>query len=326
VIMPVATTLLILVAALGIEAAFGYPQQVYRIIGHPVTWIGALIGKLDRELNWDEDSDAARKTLGVLALVLIVAVPAGAAWMIESALAPTWIGELTLALIASTLVASRSLYDHVRDVASALQTGGLEAARTAVGRIVGRNPQTLDEHGVARAAIESLAENASDGVASPVFWFAVLGLPGLAAYKAINTADSMIGHRTPRHEAFGWGAARLDDLVNLPASRLTGALFAIAARFVPNGSTKNAMRAMRRDAQHHRSPNAGWPESAMAGALGLKLNGPKTYGTTRVEDAYMGDGRREVTGEDVYSALRLAATAWAIMVALLLIIAIISRM
>jgi adenosylcobinamide-phosphate synthase len=323
--MTVAATLLVLVAALGIEAAFGYPQQVYRVIGHPVTWIGALIGKLDHAFNRDDESAAARKKLGVLAIVVIVAVPAGIAWAIERALASSWIGDLALALLASSLFASRSLYDHVGDVASALETGGLEAARLAVGRIVGRNPQTLDEHGVARAAIESLAENASDGVTAPVFWFAFLGLPGLAAYKAINTADSMIGHRTPRHEAFGWAAARLDDLVNLPASRLTGLLFAIAAWAVPNGSTESAIRAMRRDARHHRSPNAGWPESAMAGALGLKLNGPKTYGATRVEDAYMGDGRREVTANDIYRALRLAATAWAIMIVLLLSIAIILR-
>jgi adenosylcobinamide-phosphate synthase len=324
--MPVATTLLVLVAALCIEAAFGYPRQLYRVIGHPVTWIGALIDKLDRELNRDDETDAERKQSGVLALVFIVAVPVGIAWFIEDGLASTLTGQLIIALIAFTLFASRSLYDHVRNVASALETGGLEAARRAVGRIVGRNPQTLDEHGVARAAIESLAENASDGVVAPVFWFAVLGLPGLAAYKAINTADSMIGHRTPRHEAFGWAAARLDDIVNFPASRLTGLLFALAAWFMPNASTENAMRAMRRDAGHHRSPNAGWPESAMAGALDLKLNGPKTYGTTRVEDAYMGDGRGEVTADDIYQALRLASTAWAIMIVLLLVIAIISRM
>jgi adenosylcobinamide-phosphate synthase len=213
------------------------------------------------------------------------------------------------------MLASRSLYDHVRDVALALRNEGLDAGRTMVGRIVGRNPETLDEHGVARAAIESLAENASDGITAPVVWFALLGLPGLAAYKAINTADSMIGHRTPRHEAFGWAAARLDDLVNLPASRLTGFLFALAARFIPNGSTDNAFRAMRRDAHRHRSPNAGWPESAMAGALGLKLNGPKTYGATHVDDAYMGDGRREATADDIDRALRLAGVAWALMIA-----------
>ena len=149
--------------------------------------------------------------------------------------------------------------------------------------------QTLDNAGVARAAIESLAENASDGVAAPVFWFALFGLPGLAAYKAINTADSMIGHRTPRHEAFGWASARLDDLVNLPASRLTAALFVLAA-FLQRASARGAVQAVMRDARRHRSPNAGWPEAAMAGALGLKLAGPRSYGGVAVLDAYMGAG------------------------------------
>ncbi len=313
--MSLATTLIILVAALGVEALCGYPQRLYKLIGHPVTWIGALISKLDRDLNRDDESRAARKASGVLALIVLVAIPAGLAWIIQMALASTWVGNLGLVLIASTMLASRSLYDHVRDVAQALRNEGLDAGRTMVGRIVGRNPETLDEYGVARAAIESLAENASDGITAPVIWFALLGLPGLAAYKAINTADSMIGHRTPRHDAFGWAAARLDDLVNLPASRLTGFLFALAARFVPNGSMDNAFRAMRRDAHRHRSPNAGWPESAMAGALGLKLNGPKIYGATHVEDAYMGDGRREATADDIDRALRLAGVAWALMIA-----------
>lgn len=313
--MSLATTLIILVAALGVEALFGYPQRLYKLIGHPVTWIGALISKLDRDLNRDDESRAARKASGVLALIVLVAIPAGLAWIVQITLASTWLGNIGLVLIASTMLASRSLYDHVRDVALALRNEGLDAGRTMVGRIVGRNPETLDEHGVARAAIESLAENASDGITAPVVWFALLGLPGLAAYKAINTADSMIGHRTPRHEAFGWAAARLDDLVNLPASRLTGFLFALAARFIPNGSMDNGFRAMRRDAHRHRSPNAGWPESAMAGALGLKLNGPKTYGATHVEDAYMGDGRREATADDIDRALRLAGVAWALMIA-----------
>jgi adenosylcobinamide-phosphate synthase len=270
------------------------------------------------------ETAAARNIAGVLTLAFVIVVAAGIGWIIERALAPSFLGQLALAVVASTLVASRSLYDHVRDVARALESSGLDAARDAVGRIVGRNPQTLDEHGVARAAIESLAENASDGVAAPVFWFAVLGLPGLVAYKAINTADSMIGHRTPRHEAFGWAAARLDDLVNLPASRLTGLLFAAAASLAPGSSPEAAFHAMWRDAPRHRSPNAGWPESAMAGALGLKLNGPKTYGTTLVEDAYMGDGRREATAADIHQALRLAGTAWAIMIAALLVVAFIS--
>ncbi len=261
-----------------------------------------------------------------MALVVILVVSVLAAWIIESVLAPHRLGLVALAVVAATLIASRSLYDHVRDVAVALRASGLDGARRAVGRIVGRDPQSLDEHGVARAAIESLAENASDGVVAPVFWFAVLGLPGLVAYKAINTADSMIGHRTPRHEDFGWAAARLDDLVNLPASRLTGLLFAAAAAILPGASTDNAFAAMRRDAAKHRSPNAGWPESAMAGALGLKLNGPKTYHGVLTADAYMGDGRAEATAGDIRIALRLAVTAWAILLLGLLGLAAIVRL
>jgi len=323
--MPIETTVLVLVLALFLEGAFGYPAWVYERIGHPVTWIGALIGALDRQLNDEDESPAARRASGVVALVAILAIAVIAGCIIERVLSSHWIGLVALAVVASTLIASHSLYDHVRDVARALQSDGLEAARQAVSRIVGRDPRVLDEHGVARAAIESLAENASDGVVAPLFWFAVLGLPGLVAYKAINTADSMIGHRTPRHESFGWAAARLDDVVNLPASRLTGVLFATAALVTSRPSAAEALHAMWRDAAKHRSPNAGWPESAMAGALGLKLNGPKNYGGAFVEDAYMGDGRREATAQDIQKALRLAVTAWAIMVAVLLVIAIILR-
>jgi adenosylcobinamide-phosphate synthase len=323
--MTIATTVSVLVLALGLEAAFGYPKAIYRRIGHPATWLGALLSTFDNALNRAQQSAGLRRAAGVLTLVIIVAIPAGIAWFIERALVSDWAGNLVLAVLASTLLASRSLYVHVRDVAGALETGSIIAARSAVSRIVGRDPQVLDEHGVARAAIESLAENASDGVLAPAFWFLVLGLPGLAAYKAINTADSMIGHRNLRHEAFGWAAARFDDLLNLLPSRLTGLLFAAAALVVPGTSARAAVQAMARDASRHRSPNAGWPESAMAGALGLKLNGPKNYVGVLVSDAYMGDGRREATAQDIRDALRLASTAWAIMVATLLITAVILR-
>ena len=323
--MTIATTVSVLVLALGLEAAFGYPKAIYRRIGHPATWLGALLSTFDDALNRAQQSAGLRRAAGVLTLVIIVAIPAGIAWFIERALVSDWAGNLVLAVLASTLLASRSLYVHVRDVAGALETGSIIAARSAVSRIVGRDPQVLDEHGVARAAIESLAENASDGVLAPAFWFLVLGLPGLAAYKAINTADSMIGHRNLRHEAFGWAAARFDDLLNLLPSRLTGLLFAAAALVVPGTSARAAVQAMARDASRHRSPNAGWPESAMAGALGLKLNGPKNYVGVLVSDAYMGDGRREATAQDIRDALRLASTAWAIMVATLLITAVILR-
>ena len=316
-------TLFVLVGALALEAAFGYPDWLYQRIGHPVSWMGRLISGLDHRLNKDADGPQARRNGGVVALSIVIGVTGITAWAIERVFDHLAFGSFLIALLASTLIASRSLYDHVGAVARALDQYGLKDAQEAVGRIVGRNPQTLDAHGVARAAIESLAENASDGIVAPVFWFAIFGLPGLAVYKAINTADSMIGHLTARHEAFGWAAARLDDLVNLPASRLTALLFAAASAFTRGASMAGALEGVSRDASKHRSPNAGWPESAIAGALDLKLNGPKFYGETRVEDAYMGDGRRDATSDDIHAALRLTTTAWILMVGLILALAII---
>lgn len=321
--MTAAQTLFVLVGALALEATFGYPDWLYQRIGHPVSWMGRLISFLDLKLNKENENAAVRRNKGILALGILIVVTGLIAWSLEQFFDHMAFGTFFIAALASTLIASRSLYNHVEAVARALNQYGLDDAREAVGRIVGRNPKTLDAHGVARAAIESLAENASDGIVAPIFWFAILGLPGLVVYKAINTADSMIGHRTPRHEAFGWAAARLDDFVNLPASRLTALLLAVASIFTRGASVAGALEAVPRDASKHRSPNAGWPESAIAGALGLKLNGPKVYGETRVEDAYMGDGRRDATAEDIHAALRLTTTAWGIMVGSLLLIGII---
>ena len=301
----------------------GYPQALYRNFGHPVTWIGALITALDTTLNRDTFSSPVRRALGLAALIVTIAVPAAAAWALQSAALrlPYGLGVLFIALAASTLLASRSLYDHVSAVASALRDAGLPAGRTAVARIVGRDTAALDEPAVARAAIESLAENASDGIVAPALWFAALGLPGIAAYKAINTADSMIGHRSPRHESFGLAAARLDDLVNLPASRLTAALFALAAATLPGASPCNALTATLRDAARHRSPNAGWPEAALAGALGLKLSGPRSYNGTLVDDAFMGGSipraNPNATPADISRALALSVRALALLAALI---------
>lgn len=216
------------------------------------------------------------------------------------------LGFFVAIALGTTLLAQKSLAQHVEAVAKALDTGGLAAGREAVSKIVGRDPETLDRAAVGRAAIESLAENFSDGVVAPAFWMAIGGLGGGAAYKAANTADSMIGHRTPRHEAFGWAAARLDDLINLPASRLTALLIVAAAALLPSMDAKGAWRAVWRDAKKHRSPNAGWPEAAMAGALGIALAGPRSYGGVMGDFAYMGEGgRRDVTAADIRRALRL---------------------
>ncbi|MEH3119096.1 MAG: adenosylcobinamide-phosphate synthase CbiB [Methylorubrum populi] len=305
-------TLGILALALLIEAVSGYPDRLYRALGHPVTWIGRLIAALERRLNRGEA--AARRLGGVLALALLLAVVVAAALALTAlaGLAGDGLGLVLLAILAASLPAQRSLFVHVRRVAAALRTEGLSEGRRAVSMIVGRNPETLDEAAVCRAAIESLAENFSDGIVAPAFWIGAGGLAGGALYKAVNTADSMIGHRTPRYEAFGWAAARLDDLVNLPASRLTALLLIAAAALSRDASPAGAWRAIRRDAGRHRSPNAGWPEAAMAGALGLRLAGPRIYGDTRVEDAWMGDGRAEASADDVFRALKLYRTACAL--------------
>jgi adenosylcobinamide-phosphate synthase len=306
--------------AMLVELCVGYPATLHRAIGHPVTWMGRLIAWLDRTLNRETATPQARRAAGVVAVLILLAIVGVLAFLVQSALLRLPFGILAAALVASTLVAQRSLHRHVADVAAALETDGVAAGREAVAHIVGRDTEKLDAAGVARAAIESLAENFSDAIVAPVFWMAISGLPGAALYKAINTADSMIGHRTPRHQAFGWAAARLDDLVNLPASRLS-ALLLVAAAALSGNRAGTAWRAVRRDAGKHRSPNAGYPEAAMAAALGLSLAGPRVYGGARVEDAFMGDGRREAEAADIRRALALYRTADAILIVLLGVLA-----
>jgi adenosylcobinamide-phosphate synthase len=310
--------------ALLIELMLGYPDWLVRSIGHPVTWIGRLIEALDHKLNHEQDAPARRRAAGAIALVALIAVAGVVGFALQHNLPRLPFGLLVLAVLASTLLAQRSLHAHVAQVAFALERDGLEAGRQAVAQIVGRDPDALDEAGVARAAIESLAENFSDGVVAPAFWMAVAGLPGAAVYKTINTADSMIGHRTPRHGDFGFAAARLDDLVNLPASRLSAVLIVAAAAFSSRTAAERAWRAwraVRRDAHHHRSPNAGYPEAAMAGALGLALAGPRRYGGVLVEDAVMGSGRRDAGAADIRKALVLYHRADALLIALLGLVA-----
>ena len=317
--MAVALTLL----ALLIEVVVGYPDRLVRAIGHPVMWMGRLISILDRTLNHESSSNASRRTAGAIAILIVIIVVAAIAFALERSLLLLPLGIAAVAIVASTLIAQRSLYDHVVRVAAALEQNGTAAGREAVSHIVGRDPEVLDQAGIARAAIESLAENFSDGVVAPAFWLIVGGLPGGAVYKAINTADSMIGHRTPRHEAFGFAAARLDDLVNLPASRLSALLIVAAAAMTAGASATDAWRAVARDASRHRSPNAGYPEAAMAGALGLALAGPRSYGGVQIEDAVMGDGRRDASAADIRAALTLYQRADAMLIGIVALLAIV---
>jgi len=293
-----------------IERLTGYPDWLFKRIGHPVTWIGSLIALLDKKWNRESASFSQRKAAGVVALSVFLALTVLVAWLVQSVLLLLPLGLLLVAVLGASLPAQKSLEQHVEAVAIALEREGIDGGRKAVSMIVGRDPQALDEAAICRAAIESLAENFSDGIVAPSLWLGLLGLPGGAGYKAINTADSMIGHRSPRHEAFGWASARLDDLVNLPASRLSGGLFVVAAFFVKGASPKGAIAAIRRDARHHRSPNAGWPEAALAGALGFALAGPRSYGGQMIEARFMGEGgRATLVAGDIRTALRLARIA-----------------
>lgn len=294
--------------ALLVDAWLGEPEPIYRRLPHPVVLLGRLIGALERRLERPAAAPAAQRAAGgALAVAVIgLAVAVGAALHALLLLLP--LGWLVEGLLMSTLLAQRSLVDHVRAVAVGLRQG-LEAARTAVARIVGRDPERLDEPAVARAALESLAENLSDGVVAPLLWGVLLGLPGMLGYKALNTLDSMVGHRTPRHLHLGWASARLDDLANLLPARLTAALLVVAA---PPARRRAAALACRRDAPGHRSPNAGWTEAALAGALGLRLAGPRVYAGVLVEDAWMGDGRAAAGPADIEAGIVLAWRAWAL--------------
>ncbi len=306
--------------AIATEAMVGYPNVVYRLMGHPVTWIGKLITWCDEA--WNSGTRSSRRVYGVLTLTLLLVVAVLSGLVIAGILDRLLPGLASLILcgvLASTLLAQRSLDEHVLAVAQGLETEGLSGGRKAVAHIVGRETQGLDEAAICRAAIESLAENFSDGVVAPLFWMVVGGLPGALAYKAINTADSMIGHRTERYEDFGWASARCDDLVNLPASRLSALWLALAA--IPLGlSPRGALATIRRDASHHRSPNAGWPEAAMAGALGIRLSGPRVYDGVRVEERWVGEGGSQLTAKDIRTALKLYRTACGLQIAVLVLI------
>jgi adenosylcobinamide-phosphate synthase len=286
--------------ALLIERVIGYPPPVFRLIGHPVTWIGALIGWLDTRLNRGEQ----RRLKGIAMLLLLLGTCLAVSLLIVAATRRVPFGWVVEAILASSLLAQRELGRAVKLVADKLSLS-LPSGREAVSHIVGRAPEALDEAGVAKAAIESLAESTSDGVVAPLFWLFVGGLPGLVLYKAINTADSMVGHRDERYARFGWASARLDDLVNWIPARLTALLVAGASFLTRRTDPEGAWSTALRDARRHASPNAGWPEAAFAGALGIALGGPRAYGGEVHELPRFGDGRATLTASDILSALVL---------------------
>ncbi|MFW2588083.1 adenosylcobinamide-phosphate synthase CbiB [Sagittula sp. SSi028] len=287
---------LAMLVALAIDAQVGWPDRLFRAVGHPVVWMGRLISALERRFN--TGSRGARIAAGALTVVMVCGLSGGLAALVAWALPAGWVGAVVLGVLAWPFVAARSLHDHVDAVAQPLAQGDLAAARQAVAMIVGRDVTRLDTAGVARAGIESLSENASDGVIAPLFWGLIAGLPGIVIYKAINTMDSMIGHRSDRYEAFGKAAARIDDVANLLPARLTGGLIAL-------WGGRPAWRVMWRDAGQHRSPNAGWPEGAMAGAIGVRLSGPRVYETHVAQEPWLNAEGGDADGAAMVAALAM---------------------
>lgn len=306
----------VLVGALLLDAVIGDPAWLYRRVPHPVALIGGAVLGLERILYGEE---RGRRTRGVILVILVAGGATLAGIAIAWALRATgsyW-ALIAEAVIAGTLIAGRDLIGRVAAVADGLESG-MEQGHAAVRHIVGRDPETLDAPGVARAAIESAAENLSDAVVAPALWYLLLGLPGLLAYKAVNTLDSMVGYRNDRYRDFGWAAARLDDVANLVPARLTAFLFVLTAFFVPGASARNAFATARRDARRHISPNAGWPEAAAAGALGLRLGGPRAYGGERTDDPWLGDGRADAGPGDIRRANTLCLAAMGVLALVLL--------
>jgi adenosylcobinamide-phosphate synthase len=301
--------LLLLLAALLLDAYIGGGRFLFGLIPHPVAIIGAAVAWLERKLNREQRPEGDRVVRGALVAALVIVACAAAG------LGVSWLtlrfpyAALIEVFLVTALIAQRSLFDHVRAVGRALNAEGLEAGRAAVAHIVGRDVRLLDGHGVARAAIESCAENYSDAVVGPTFWYVLFGFPGLLVYKAVNTMDSMIGHRSPRYRAFGKAAARIDDAANLIPARLAGVFLCMAAMFVPTARPLVGLRVMLRDAGKHRSVNAGWPEGAAAGALGLALAGPRKYTDSVVDDPWIGNGRARATARDIDRALYLYTVA-----------------
>jgi adenosylcobinamide-phosphate synthase len=299
-------------AALAVEAVCGYPQALYARISHPVVWIGRLIETLERRWNEPGRSDVVRRMLGLVTLLIVIGLAGAAGYAIQSSAQQLPFGAIVVVIVATTGLAQRSLFVHVRDVLHPLKHNDLPHARASVAKIVGRDTAELTASGVAAAAIESLAESFNDGIVAPAFWLAVGGLPGLFVYKALNTADSLIGHREPRWRMFGWAAARGDDLLNLLPARLAGLLIVAAGG--------RGFGVMWRDASRHASPNAGWPEAAMAGALRVELGGATTYDGVLYQRPTFGAGPRP-QASDLRRALRIYLTACALLWALALALA-----
>lgn len=299
----------IVIAALLLDWIIGDMRWFFRFVPHPVVVIGKVIGFFDRKLNRETRGDVNLTIRGAVMTIAVTAMAAATGWGIQTGLhylPHGWMAEIVLVAV---LLAQRSLAGRTADIGRFLRNKDEQAARDGLRHLCSRDPKSLDPPAVARAAIESLSENFSDAVVAPAFWFAILGLPGLFAYKAINTMDSMVGYKTEKYLSFGMTAARTDDAVNWIPARLSGLLIVVASLFTPTGRPLKAFKTILRDAKKHASPNAGWPEAAMAGALGFALGGPRHYQGEGTKTTWIGDGRARLDGTDIRRAVMLYTIA-----------------
>ena len=314
--------LILLLLAIMLEGYFGRFEMLFKMVPHPVSLIGNFIRFLEKKLNREKRSNMDRAMRGAMSVLLIVIISCTVGWAVLWVSLTQqfgWVMETTLLVF---LLAGRDLFDHTKDVMTALESGNITNAKMAVAHIVGRDPSQLDEHAIARASIESLSENFSDGVIAPIFWYVLFGFPGILVYKAVNTMDSEIGYLSERYRAFGMAAARLDDILNLAPARLSGLLICLAALVSPKANPIGAFKTMLRDARKNASPNAGWPEAAMAGALNIALGGPRKYENKTANNEWIGAGSAKAGPADIKRALYIYVVAILLGVLLVAVIAV----
>ncbi len=314
--------LVLLLMAVLLEAYFGRLTLLFKAIPHPVSIIGHSIRWLEKKLNRDKRSQLDRAIRGAVSVLIIVIAAGAIGWAVAWLSLHQKFGWILETVLLLSLLAGRDLFDRASDVMKALEKNGLASARVAVAHIVGRDPAHLDEHAIARASIESLAENFSDAVVAPMFWYVLFGFPGILIYKAVNTLDSEIGYMSERYRAFGMAAARLDDILNIIPARLAALMIALGAFMAPKANPLSAFKTMLKDAGKHPSPNAGWVEAAMAGGLGISLAGPRKYKDRAVNAPWIGSGNAKATPSDIKRALYIYAVAMLLSILLVAVIAV----
>lgn len=290
----------IILGAILIDIVFGWPNTIFKLIGHPVTWMGNLINLLDRIFNQKLFSNNFKKLGGLITLLICILTVITCIILLEEFFNYTSFGLMLSMIVAWPFLAINSMHQHIRKILFDLKDNNLNLARKSVSKIVGRDTKKLNKVNLIRSSLESLSENTSDGIVAPIFWGLLFGLPGLAVYKVINTLDSMIGYKNEKYFFFGWASAKMDDFINIIPSRITGILYAMVS-----GKLIFTISIMFKNAKKHASPNAGYPEAALSGALNVKLYGPRSYEGVKMNNSWINERGLEPSLEHLTKAIKL---------------------